>query len=79
MHGAYEIIEKVIANYSKLFKDEKLQTKIKSPLEPGNHPELDDFELLDANGVQKYQSIIGSLQWAMHNTPSESRKKSHPR
>ena len=58
-------IEKVIANYSKLFKDEKLQKKIKSPLEPGDHPELDDSELLDADGVQKYQSIIGSLQWAI--------------
>ena len=45
-------IEKVIANYSKLFKDEKLQKKIKSPLEPGDHPELDDSELLDADGVQ---------------------------
>ena len=58
-------IEKVIANYSKLFNEEKLQKRVKSPLEPGDHPELDDSELLDAEGVQKYQSIIGSLQWAI--------------
>ena len=58
-------IEKVIANYSKLFNEEKLQKQVKLPLEPEDHPGLDDSELLDADGVQKYQSIIGSLQWAI--------------
>ena len=58
-------IEKVIANYSKLFNDEKLQKRVKSPIEPGDHPELDNSNLLDVEGIQKYQSIIGSLQWAI--------------
>lgn len=35
-----------------------------SPLEEGDHPELDDSEFLDATGIQQYQSLIGSLQWA---------------
>ena len=43
----------------------KPQQNIRSPLEPGDHPELDDSELLDADGIQKYQSMIGSLQWAI--------------
>ena len=64
-------IEKRIANYSKLF-NEKLQKKIKSPLKPGDqHPELDDTELLNADGIQKYQSIIGSLQWSMTKSTRE--------
>ena len=36
-----------------------------SPLEKGNHPELDASEYLDADGAQKYQSMIGAIQWAV--------------
>ena len=49
-------IEKVIANYSKLFKDEKLQKKIKSPLEPGDHPELDDSEFWTGDDINAFIS-----------------------
>jgi hypothetical protein len=44
---------------------EKLLTKVHLPLEKGDHPELDTSELLDQTGVQQYQSLIGSLQWAI--------------
>ena len=37
-------------------------------MEKGDHPELDDSELLDAEGIQQYQSLIGSLQWAISFT-----------
>jgi hypothetical protein len=43
---------------------EKPSAKVHSPLEKGDHPELDTSELLDQTGVQQYQSLIGSLQWA---------------
>jgi hypothetical protein len=36
-----------------------------SPLEKGDHPELDVSDLLDEEGIQQYQSLIGSLQWAV--------------
>ena len=36
-----------------------------SPLEGNDHPELDTSEELDEVGVKKYQSLIGSLQWAV--------------
>jgi hypothetical protein len=36
-----------------------------SPLEKGDHPELDDTPFLEADGIQDYQSIIGSTQWAI--------------
>ena len=35
------------------------------PLEKGDHPELDDTELLDKSGIEQYQSLLGSLQWAI--------------
>ncbi len=44
---------------------EKPSAKMNSPLEKGDHPELDDSELLDATGIQQYQSLIGSLQWVI--------------
>jgi hypothetical protein len=55
-------IEKMSQAYERLF-GVKLGTKPKSPLEEGDHPELDDSEFLDDEDTQKYQSLIGSLQW----------------
>ena len=36
-----------------------------SPFEKNDHPEFDDTELLDEEGVKKYQSMIGVCQWAI--------------
>ena len=36
-----------------------------TPLAKGDHPELDATEELDADGVKKYQSLIGALQWVV--------------
>jgi hypothetical protein len=57
-------IEKMMMSYETMF-GEKPSTKFHSPLEKGDHPELDTSELLDQNGIQQYQSLIGSLQWAI--------------
>jgi hypothetical protein len=53
-------VERLINNYVQVF-GEKPRTNVYSPLEKGDHPELDDSELQDAEGVTQYQSIIGSL------------------
>jgi len=57
-------IERLIGNYEQMF-GEKPRTNVYSPLEKNDHPELDDSELLDAEGTSQYQSLIGSLQWAI--------------
>jgi hypothetical protein len=31
----------------------------------GDHPEIDDSEFLEEEGIQQYQSLIGQLQWAI--------------
>ena len=54
-------IEKIINGYKNQF-DKNPSTKYKSQLGNGDHHELNITELLDENGIQKYQSLIGSLQ-----------------
>jgi hypothetical protein len=53
-------IEKLIKNYEKSFG---IKPKFASPLEKGDHPELDMSELCTTEQVAHYQSMIGSLQW----------------
>jgi len=59
-----QYIERMVSQYERLF-NEKPKVNVTSPLEKGNdHPELDETDFLDAKGVQQYQSLIVSLQWA---------------
>ena len=37
--------------------------KARSPLEKGDHPELDDTDFCSHEDTKKYQSMIGALQW----------------
>ena len=37
-------------------------TKVKSPLESDDHPELDTSPFLDEDDTQIYQSLIGAMQ-----------------
>ena len=39
--------------------------KYHSPLEKGDHPEMDTSDLLDDDRTQLYQSLIGAMQWAI--------------
>ena len=39
--------------------------RVSSPLEKGDHPELDTSDLLDEDGIRMYQSLIGTLQWTI--------------
>ena len=36
-----------------------------SPIEKGDHPELDLSEALPVEGIRQYQSLIGAFQWAI--------------
>jgi hypothetical protein len=57
-------IEKMVSAYERMFGS-KPRTNVSSPLEKGDHPELDTSELLDEKKTQQYQSMIGALQWAI--------------
>ena len=55
-------INTAIGNYSRLF-GEQPKNNVWSPLERGDHPELDASDELDMNGIKIYQSLLGALQW----------------
>jgi hypothetical protein len=57
-------IERMTDGYIRMFGT-KPDTRVYSPLEKGDHPELDTTPILDPEGVQQYQSLIGSMQWAI--------------
>eukprot|EP00957_Ditylum_brightwellii_P020917 1577521-Ditylum_brightwellii.AAC.1 len=38
-------------------------TKHDTPMVTGDHPELDDTKVLDDTAHQKYQMLIGMLNW----------------
>ena len=59
-----QYIDRMAMEYERMFGC-KPHTRVTSPLERNDHPETDDSELLDEDGIQRYQSIIGSLQWAV--------------
>ena len=46
-------IDCLISSYKRMF-GEKPKMSCYSPLEKGDHPELDDTELLDQEGIQQY-------------------------
>ena len=55
-------IDKLEQAYLQLF-GVKLGNRPRSPLEDGDHPELDVSEFLEEDDTLKYQSLIGILQW----------------
>lgn len=59
-----QYIERIVKQYESMFGS-KPKTKVTSPLAKNDHPEIDESPLLDQEGIRKYQSLIGSLQWAV--------------
>jgi hypothetical protein len=57
-------IDKMVSTYEQMFGC-KPCTRVSSPLEKGDHPEIDTSDLLDEKGIQQYQSLIGAMQWAV--------------
>ena len=47
--------------YKQIFNESP--KKYKTPLEKGDHPEIDESELMDEEGTTKYQLLIGQCQW----------------
>ena len=58
-----QYIEKMLQNYERIYGE--LPKKVQSPLEKGDHPELDTSDLLEEDDIKIYQSLIGALQWVI--------------
>ena len=63
VYHAKKYITRMYGMYEKMFGE--APRKYTSPLEKGDHPELDESEILDEQGVSHYQSLIGSMQWCV--------------
>ena len=59
--GPIRYIEKMLATYQRLYGEQP--KTYKTPLEPGDHPEIDDTTLCNDKGMSEYQTLIGQLQW----------------
>jgi hypothetical protein len=55
-------VDKMVDAYERMFGT-KPRLTYASPIEQNDHPELDTSEFLDMDGIRKYQSMIGALQW----------------
>ena len=55
-------IECMLATYAQMFGC-KPRTTYSSPLECGDHPEMDSSDELDNAGITKYRSLIVAAQW----------------
>ena len=83
--GPRKYIDKMIEQFERMFGAKPKEYT--SPLEKSDHPEIDSSPKLDSNGIKMYQSMIGSLQWAIslgrfdiHTcTMSMSRFRTEPR
>ena len=58
-----KFIDKLKAAFKRHFGHDPSK-RVSSPLEAGDHPELDVSEFLNDEMTRVYQSLIGSLQWA---------------
>lgn len=59
-----QYIERIVKQYETMFGTMP-KTKFTSPLAKNDHPEIDTSPILDVEGIRQYQSLIGSLQWAV--------------
>jgi Reverse transcriptase (RNA-dependent DNA polymerase) len=55
-------IDKLVKHYEKTL-GMKPNTSVTSPLEKGDHPELNTSDLCTTEPIAQYQSMIGALQW----------------
>jgi hypothetical protein len=56
-------IEKMINSYERMFGSKPKQYS--SPLEHGDHPEIDTSKELEIEDIKRFQSMIGALQWVI--------------
>ena len=63
-YGAQTYIKRMCETYEQMFGKPPVK-KVRSPLSHGDHPELDDSELCGPEDTQRFQSLIGALQWTI--------------
>ena len=84
-HGAQTCIERLVDNCKLMFGE--LPTEHHAPMDKDDKPELDESPILDDDGIRKFQSLIGAVQWTislcrfdvLHSVMSLGRFRAAPR
>jgi hypothetical protein len=63
--GSHTFVKKMLIKYEKMFGEPVPKQEVHAPLEPGDHPELDESPLCNDAQILQYQSMIGDFQWAL--------------
>ena len=63
--GPKKNVETMVDFYYNMFGT-KPKLYFTSTLEKSDHPELEASEYIDSDGIQKHESIIGAIQWAVY-------------
>ena len=58
-------VDKMCDNYNRLFPGSPISKRHRQPLKTNDHPELDVSAFCDDDNIEIYQSLIGSMQWAV--------------
>ena len=62
-YGAQTYIKRMVENYRMMFGE--LPPEVHAPLDKDDHPELDESPLLGPDGIARYQSLLGAMQWTI--------------
>jgi hypothetical protein len=62
-YGQRKYIDKIMGQYDNMFGCKPREYT--SPLEKGNHLEVDCSDELDNKGIKRYQTMMGCLQWVV--------------
>eukprot|EP00957_Ditylum_brightwellii_P147234 11211608-Ditylum_brightwellii.AAC.1 len=63
--GAQTYVRRMLASYEQIFGESVPKREVHAPLDPGDHPEINDSPLLDMEDIKKHWQMIGEIQWAV--------------
>jgi hypothetical protein len=58
-------VKNMLLKFEKMFGEAVSKSEMHAPLEPGDHPELDESRFCTPEEQSHYMSMIGDLQWAV--------------
>ena len=62
-YGAQTYVKRLVENYKMMFGEPPREYH--APMEKGDQPELDETPELGPDGIQKFQSLLGAVQWTV--------------
>jgi len=60
--GSHTFVKKMMTKYEKMFGEPMPRREVHAPIEPGDHPELDESPLCNPDETRTYWSMLGDMQ-----------------